>query len=128
VVIRGGANISLAEVERELSAHPDIADAHCVPVPDPDLGERVCACVAPRKGAEPPAPAALTAFLREERGLDRRALPERFLTLPELPLGPTGKVCAATLTRLAAAHARTARDPRPYDSEENPSAVHHRGA
>jgi acyl-CoA synthetase (AMP-forming)/AMP-acid ligase II len=128
VVIRGGANISLAEVERELSAHPDIADAHCVPVPDPDLGERVCACVAPRKGAEPPAPAALTAFLREERGLDRRALPERFLTLPELPLGPTGKVCAATLTRLAAAHARTARDPRPDDSEENPSAVHHRGA
>ncbi|KOX12534.1 AMP-dependent synthetase [Nocardiopsis sp. NRRL B-16309] len=120
VVIRGGVNLAPAEVERELSAHPDLADAHCVPVPDPDLGERMCACVAPRKGAEPPTPGALTAFLREERGMDRRALPELFLALPELPLGPTGKICAATLQRLAAAHARPVREHRTYDSEEHP--------
>ena len=44
----------------------------------------------------------LTAYLRGERGLNPRKLPERYLLLPELPLGPTGKTCAATLARVAA--------------------------
>lgn len=101
VVIRGGLSVSSVEVERELSTHPDIADVYCVPVHDPDLGERMCACVAASDGATPPSPAAMIAFLRE-CGLDKRQLPERFLTLPELPLGPTGKVCAPTLARIAA--------------------------
>ncbi len=101
VVIRGGVGLSPAEVERELSSHPGVADVHCVPVRDRDLGERMCACVAPPRGAPPPTPAAMLDHLRE-RGLDKRRLPERFLVLDELPLGPTGKVCAATLARLAA--------------------------
>ncbi|WP_176611508.1 class I adenylate-forming enzyme family protein [Actinomadura sp. WMMB 499] len=101
VVIRGGVGLSPADVERELSAHPGIADVQCVPVRDRDLGERMCACVAPRRGAPPPTPADMLDHLRG-RGLDKRRLPERFLVLPELPLGPTGKVCAATLARLAA--------------------------
>ncbi|WP_433369605.1 class I adenylate-forming enzyme family protein [Streptosporangium sp. CA-115845] len=102
VVVRGGLNISPLEVERELGTHPDVADVCCVPVPDPDLGERLCACVAPKKGVPSPSPAVLTAYLRDERGLEPRKLPERFVVLPELPLGPTGKVCAATLARIAA--------------------------
>jgi acyl-CoA synthetase (AMP-forming)/AMP-acid ligase II len=101
VVIRGGIGISPAEVERTLIGHPDIADVHCVPVSDRDLGERMCACLAPRPGALPPTPAAMIAYLLD-RGLDRRGLPERFLTLPELPLGPTGKVNVSALTRIAA--------------------------
>jgi acyl-CoA synthetase (AMP-forming)/AMP-acid ligase II len=101
VVIRGGLSVSPVEVERELSTHPDIADVYCVPVHDPDLGERMCACVAAEDGAAPPSPATMLAFLRE-RGLDKRQLPERFLVLPELPLGPTGKVCASTLAHIAA--------------------------
>lgn len=101
VVIRGGLNLSPAEVEGELSVHPDVADVHCVPVQDPDLGERMCACVAPRDMAAPPSPTALITFLRE-RGLEKRQLPECFLILPELPLGPTGKVCPTTLARIAA--------------------------
>lgn len=102
VVIRGGVNLSPAEVERELGAHPALAEAHCLPVPDPDLGERMCACVVVRPGTPPPAPADLLAFLREERGLDVRKLPEYVAVLPELPLGPTGKACTATLARAAA--------------------------
>src|SRR5690606_19169811 len=74
----------------------------CLPVPDPDLGERMCACVVVRPGTPPPAPADLLAFLREERGLDVRKLPEYVAVLPELPLGPTGKACTATLARAAA--------------------------
>ncbi|MEV0618455.1 class I adenylate-forming enzyme family protein [Nonomuraea sp. NPDC050404] len=102
VVIRGGVSLSPLAVELELRAHPDVADVCCVPVPDPDLGERMCACVMPREGAPAPSPAALIAFLREERGMELRKLPERFVVLPELPLGPTGKVCAGTLARVAA--------------------------
>lgn len=102
VVIRGGISLSPRAVERALDSHPDVADVYCVPVPDTDLGERMCACVAPRNGVPPPSPAAMIAFLRERCGLDRRQLPERFVVLPELPLGPTGKVCTTTLGRIAA--------------------------
>ncbi|MFA1546938.1 class I adenylate-forming enzyme family protein [Actinomadura chokoriensis] len=100
IVIRGGIGISPAEVERALIGHPDIADVHCVPVHDADLGERMCACLAPRPGAGRPSPAALITYLLE-RDLDKRGLPERFLVLPELPLGPTGKVDVSALTSLA---------------------------
>jgi acyl-CoA synthetase (AMP-forming)/AMP-acid ligase II len=112
VVIRGGIGISPAEVERALIDHPDIADVHCVPVSDRDLGERMCACLAPRPGALPPTPAALIAYLLD-RGLDKRGLPERFLMLPELPLGPTGKVNVSALTRIAAEAAVPADTVRP---------------
>lgn len=102
VVNRGGLNISPAEVERHLATHPDIADVACVPVPDPDLGERLAACITQRPGTTPLTLPALTRYLEEERGLERRKLPEVLLRLPELPLGPTGKVCRHTLSALAA--------------------------
>lgn len=38
IVIRGGANISPAEVEGELSSHPDVRDVICVGVPEPLMG------------------------------------------------------------------------------------------
>ena len=104
-VIRGGYTISPAEVERHVGAHPAIAEAACVAVPDPDLSERLCACIARREGTEPPTLSELQAFLEHERGLERRKLPEHLLTLDRLPLGPTGKVCRSTLERLAAAQA-----------------------
>ncbi|MGW0951567.1 hypothetical protein [Streptomyces sp. NPDC002545] len=75
----------------------------CVPVSDPDLQERLCACVTRPRDGETPTLAELQRFLEQERGLERRKLPERLLTLDQLPLGPTGKVCRATLARLAAA-------------------------
>lgn len=87
VMIRGGYTISPAEVERALDGHPEVA---CVPVPDPDLGERLCVCVAARPGRPAPSLGQLTAFLLE-RGLSRRKLPERVVVLPELPLGRTGE-------------------------------------
>ena len=101
VIIRGGYNISAAEVEREISAHPLVSDAACVAVPDADLGERVCACIAQRPGTAPLTVAALAAFLETERGLARAKLPEVLLHLPELPLGPTGKVSRLALACLA---------------------------
>ena len=95
VIIRGGYNISAAEVEREIGAHPLVTDVACVAVPDADLGERVCACLAQRPGTRPLTVAGLAVFLETERGLDRVKLPEFLLHLPELPVGPTGKACPA---------------------------------
>jgi acyl-CoA synthetase (AMP-forming)/AMP-acid ligase II len=90
IAVRGGLNISLAEVERELGTHPAVAEAVCVPVPDPDLGERLCACIRPAPCTPVPTLSDLTTHLAG-RGLARRKHPEHLLILNEMPLGPTGE-------------------------------------
>ncbi len=50
MLITGGMNVYPAEVEAVLHAHPDVADAAVIGVPDDDWGERVHAVVAPRAG------------------------------------------------------------------------------
>ncbi|MFC8791980.1 class I adenylate-forming enzyme family protein [Streptomyces cinereoruber] len=102
VVIRGGHTISPAEVEQELGTHPGIAEAVCVPVPDEEFGERLCACVRPVPGAPAPALGDVTAHLAA-RGLERRKFPEYLLVLDRMPLRPTGKVCRRTAAARAAA-------------------------
>ncbi|MFD5328206.1 class I adenylate-forming enzyme family protein [Streptomyces sp. NPDC127092] len=95
VVIRGGANISPAEVERELVSHPLVRDVVCVGVPDPLMGERLAACLVPR-GDRAPDLAELGAHLAA-RGLARHKHPEHLLVLPELPLTAAGKPDRAAL-------------------------------
>ncbi|CCH31051.1 class I adenylate-forming enzyme family protein [Actinosynnema sp. NPDC047251] len=102
VVIRGGYPISPAEVEQALGAHPGVSEVACVPVPDRELGERLCACVSPKPGHPAPDLPQLTAFLADRQGVTRHKLPEFLLVLPDFPVGPTGKVCLRTLARLAA--------------------------
>ncbi|CAM5310137.1 class I adenylate-forming enzyme family protein [Streptomyces avidinii] len=89
IVIRGGANISPAEVERALTAHPQIRDVACVGIPDPLMGERLAACVVPRAGQHPTL-ASLGEHLTRH-GLERRKHPERLLLITELPLTAAGK-------------------------------------
>ncbi|MBB5852290.1 AMP-binding protein [Amycolatopsis umgeniensis] len=100
VIIRGGMNISPAEVEAVLITHPAIRDVACVPVPDPLFGERLCACVA---SETPLSLDDLTGHL-ERSGLERRKFPERLVVLPSLPLGPAGKVDRRVLRALAVEH------------------------
>ncbi|MFF3343301.1 class I adenylate-forming enzyme family protein [Streptomyces flavidovirens] len=95
IVIRGGANVSPAEVEVELASHPLIRDVVCVGVPDPLMGERLAACVVPRDGRAPTLEE-LGAHL-DGRGLERRKHPERLLVLDALPLTPAGKPDGAAL-------------------------------
>src|SRR3954453_10910285 len=45
VIVRGGCDISLAEVESALLTHPMVRDAAAFGVPDPELGQRVAAVV-----------------------------------------------------------------------------------
>ncbi|WP_113698907.1 class I adenylate-forming enzyme family protein [Nonomuraea lactucae] len=89
VVIRGGANISLAEVERALAAHSGVRDAVCLGVPDPVMGERLAACVVAR--SERPIDLAILCDHLLRRGLERAKHPEHLLVVEEIPLTPAGK-------------------------------------
>ncbi|WP_326654234.1 MULTISPECIES: class I adenylate-forming enzyme family protein [unclassified Streptomyces] len=95
IVIRGGANISPAEVERELTSHPLVRDVVCVGVPDELMGERLAVCVVPRSG-DGPTLESLCEHLTQ-CGLEQRKHPEHLLVVEELPLTPAGKPDRAAL-------------------------------
>jgi len=84
VIIRGGDNVSPSEIEALLRAFPEVAQVAVIGVPDPVLGERVCACVVPAGGRAPELDA-LRLRLREQ-GLAPFKLPEKLLLLDSLPL------------------------------------------
>src|SRR5205814_8154133 len=75
LINRGGEKISAEEIENLILSHPAVLNVACVPMPDPVLGERMCAFAILREGG------ALTldelvAFLTD-KGLARFKLPER---------------------------------------------------
>ena len=51
VIIRSGFNVSPRELEDRLRAHPAVRQSAVVGVPDPALGEVICACIVPVEGA-----------------------------------------------------------------------------
>jgi cyclohexanecarboxylate-CoA ligase len=53
IILRGGENISVTEVEALLFEHPDVAEVAVVAMPDPVMVERACAFVVPRAGTHP---------------------------------------------------------------------------
>ncbi|MBC3465124.1 class I adenylate-forming enzyme family protein [Pseudomonas sp. RW10S2] len=91
VIIRGGANISPAQIERLATAHPDVVSAACVAVADAELGQRVCICLSLRQGARRFALKHLTDYLGDQ-GLEKNKWPEYLRFYRELPLSPAGKV------------------------------------
>jgi len=91
IVIRGGFNISSAEVENAVLGHPKVAEAAVVPLPDEILGERVCVFVVPRDPADPPTLEEIVRFLRRE-GMSVYKLPERLELIDALPRNPVGKI------------------------------------
>lgn len=113
VVIRGGESISPARIEREILTHPRIAEAACVGLPDPDLGQRLCLCITRVPGADAIDLAEVRGFLTQQRGVRRRSLPELVVELPELPLGPTGKISRDALRDHAVGRARSRSDTTP---------------
>jgi cyclohexanecarboxylate-CoA ligase len=87
VIIRGGENISTAEVEHELEAHPDVRQAVVVGFADPLMGERVAAFVV---GASSFDIEAARAWF-SARGVARFKTPERVIVVDALPSLATGK-------------------------------------
>ena len=90
IIIRGGENISAKEVEDLLVTHPAIADVAVIPVPDPALGERVCAVVVARPGRTFDVEQAREHFAAA--GAARQKTPEVVVMVEELPRTPSGKV------------------------------------
>lgn len=96
IIVRGGVNISPAEVDDLLVGAPGVAEAATVGVPDAVLGERVAVAVVPRPGEAAPDLAALGAWL-EGRGCAIFKRPERLVVLERLPRNAMNKVVRADL-------------------------------
>jgi acyl-CoA synthetase (AMP-forming)/AMP-acid ligase II len=108
-IIRGGENISPAEVEEVLLSHPAVRDAVIVGVPDEEWGERMVAVVVPA-AATPATSEALRAHVRER--LRGSRTPDEVIFRAELPTTPLGKVMRRELTaELSAARAAQAGGP-----------------
>jgi non-ribosomal peptide synthetase component E (peptide arylation enzyme) len=73
-----------------------VKNASCVPVPDPILGERMCACVLLRENAQLDFGELKTFLLAKE--IAKYKLPERLEIMQDFPLSPFGKVSKKTLT------------------------------
>ncbi len=86
--ISGGENVYPAEIEAVLRAHPDVADAAVVGVPDPKWGETGAAFVVPKPGRTLTAEA-VQRYCRSQ--LAGYKVPRHVFFLEALPLGPTGK-------------------------------------
>jgi acyl-CoA synthetase (AMP-forming)/AMP-acid ligase II len=98
VIIRGGANVYPAEVERVLLEAPGVGAGAVFGVPDERLGERVVAVV--EMEAEVP-------FDEEAvrahclANLAKYKVPERFVAVPKLPRNAMGKIVRAELPSLS---------------------------
>ena len=90
IIIRGGMNISPAEIDDLLAAHPDLREAAVVGVPDEALGERVCLAACPAEGRSPEL-ADICAWLRA-KDVAVFKLPERMVVLDALPRSAMNKV------------------------------------
>jgi len=109
-IIRGGKNISAAQVEDEVSTHPSVALAAAVAMPDPVFGERVCVYVELRPGASEPDLDAIRAHL-DDRGVGKELWPERVVAVDAIPRSSGGKVAKGELRDDIAARLATEQAP-----------------
>jgi 2,3-dihydroxybenzoate-AMP ligase len=96
LINRGGEKISAEEIENLILTHPAVQNVACVPMPDPILGERMCAYVILRR-EKMLALQDLIAFLMEQE-IAKHKFPERLEIVDEFPLSPFGKVSKKDLT------------------------------
>jgi cyclohexanecarboxylate-CoA ligase len=90
VVIRGGENVPVFEIENLLYKHPAVAAASLVGYPDERLGERVCAFVVLRPGAKLDLTAVQTYM--DDCKVAKQYWPERVEIVDELPRTLSGKI------------------------------------
>ena len=90
VIIRGGENIPVVEVEALLYRHPAIAMAAVVAYPDERLGERACAVVVPKAGQSIDL-ASIVAFMKAQK-VAVQYIPERLIVRDTMPSTPSGKI------------------------------------
>ena len=96
LINRGGEKISAEEIENLILTHPAVQNVACVPMPDPVLGERMCAYVIIRAGQSLTLQQLAVYLLEQE--IAKHKLPERMEIVDEFPLSPFGKVSKRDLT------------------------------
>ena len=99
IIIRGGENIPVVEVEDVLYRHPAIAEVAVVGVPDDRLGERGCAFITLQAGGN----LALGEMIRylDGKGTAKQYWPEYLKIIKEMPRTPSGKVQKFKLREMA---------------------------
>lgn len=90
LINRGGEKISAEEIENLILSHPAVKNVACIAVPDPDLGERMCACIILRDGMSLTFEE-LKSFLVDKE-IAKYKLPERMEIMTDFPLSTFGKV------------------------------------
>jgi len=83
MINRGGESISATEIEKLISRHPDVAAVAVIPMPDPLMGERVCAYIQPKSGAQLTFDVIIS-FLKEQKASVLQ-LPERIECIDAMP-------------------------------------------
>ena len=107
VLIRGGENVPVFEIENLLFKHPAVLSAAIVGYPDPRLGERACAFVVLRPGQTLDL-ADVQAWMAESK-VAKQYWPERIEIVADLPKTPAGKVQKFQLREIAKAFAELSR-------------------
>jgi non-ribosomal peptide synthetase component E (peptide arylation enzyme) len=83
MINRGGESISATEIESLINRHPDVAVVAVIPMPDPLMGERVCAYIQPKPGAQLTSDKIIS-FLRGQKASVLQ-LPERIEFIDAMP-------------------------------------------
>ncbi|MGH3322248.1 MAG: AMP-binding enzyme [Streptosporangiaceae bacterium] len=111
IIIRGGENIPVLEVETLLLEHCALRNVAVVAVPDPRLGEKACACVVCEPGLTFTM-AEMTAWL-ESHKLTPQYWPELLRVLDEFPTTASGKTQKFRLREMVAGEEHAPVSPTP---------------
>lgn len=90
IIIRGGENISAAEIEDVLHLHPAVETVAAVAMPDKKMGEKVCAYVKVRQGLSLTFEEMIEFF--EMHKVTKQKWPERMEIVDEFPMTASGKI------------------------------------
>ena len=101
IIVRGGVNVSPAELDDLLVGWPAIREAATVGIPDETLGERIAVAVVPAEGGKPSIEE-LKAFLKA-RDVAIFKWPERLVEIDRLPRNAMNKVVRSELRELVLA-------------------------
>lgn len=107
LINRGGEKISAEEVENLILMHPAVQNVACVPMPDANMGEKMCAFVILKTGQSLQLKALVEFLLTKE--IAKFKLPERLEVLADFPVSTFGKVSKKALSELVATHIKNGR-------------------
>jgi len=97
MINRGGESISATEIEKLISRHPMVALVAVIPMPDPVMGERVCAYIQAKAGAQLSFDEIIS-FLKEQKASVLQ-LPERIEFIDAMPYTAAQKMDKQTLRK-----------------------------